>query len=453
LKVTREEMPPRQAILSIEMEDDDLEVYLDRAYKKVVQQLRVPGFRKGKAPRGILERLVGRDVLLNEAMEFLVPEATAQAVREEAPEAFAEPDVEILGTEPVTLKAVVPLTPEVVPGDYRSLRIPKEPVVLDEAEVEAALQEFRRDGAPWEPVDRPLQMEDLAVLGLVGETNGAKLIDRNDAQYVVSDEPFLAEGFGQALVGMVQGETREFDLALGDDVPDPSMAGALCHFTATLKETKEKNLPELDDELAKGVGEGYDTLDALRDEVRKRQLAALERNSRRAYEEAIVDSLLRDAIVDLPPILIEREIDHMVADLRDGVQRQTGRRLSVEEYVSALQRTEEEVREELRPQSVVRLHRSFLLAHLADQEGIHIGDDDVQAEVAIISEEAGSRADEVREVLSRAENLESLARSLRPQRTIERISAIARGEASDAPADVTPSEPEAVEETDAAPIA
>lgn len=442
MKITREEMPPRQAVLNIEMEDDDLEVYLQRAYQRVVQRVAVPGFRKGKAPRGIVERLLGRETLLHEALEFLLPEATAKAVQEEAPEAVADPDVELLGTEPVTIKATVPLTPQVEPGDYRSIRIPQVAVDLDEAVVEASLEELRSDSAPWEPVERPIQMEDLAVLNVTGEANGDKLIDREDSQYILNDDEFPAPGFAQALVGMAPGEAREFDLPLSADFPDEALAGAVCHFVATVKEVKEKRLPDLDDEFAKGVGEGYDTLEALRDEVRHRHIADHEREAQRGHQEAVMDKVQADAVVDLPPILVEREVDHLIADLQEGVQRQIGRRLTVEEYVSALQKTEEELRDELRPQAVVRLQRSFLLDRVADDEGIHITDADVDAEVESILGDATGQAEQLREALARADTRDTLRRSLRPRRTIERLAAIARGEGPELPAATAESEAE-----------
>ena len=399
-----------------------------------MKRVAVPGFRKGKAPRSILERMLGREALLNEAMEFLVPEATALAVQEEAPEAVADPDVELLGTEPVTIKATVPLTPEVEPGDYRSIRIPQVAVDLDEALVETSLEELRSDSAPWEPVERPVQMEDMTLLDVTGEANGNKLINREDSQYVLNDDEFPAPGFAQALVGMAPGESREFDLPLSTDFPDEGLSGAVCHFVATIKEVKEKRLPEMDDEFAKGVGEGYDTLEALRDEVRRRHLADHDREAQRGHQEAVMDRVQADAVVDLPPILVEREVDHLIADLREGVQRQIGRMLTVEEYVSALQKTEEELRDELRPQAVVRLQRSFLLDRVADNEDIHITDTDVDAEIESILGESTGPAEQLRELLTRDDTRDSLRRSLRPRRTIERLATIARGEAPEAPA-------------------
>ena len=210
MKITREELPPRQAVLNIELEDEDLEGYLDRAYKRVVQRVAVPGFRPGKAPRRIVERILGREALVQETLEFLVPETMAKAVQEEASDAVADPEVEILGMEPVTIKATVPLAPAVEPGDYRALRIPQEPIVFDEEEVDKALEEFRTEAAPWEPVERPLAIGDMAVLDFTGIVDGEVVVDRTDSQYILADLPYPVEGFAQALVGAAKGETRAF---------------------------------------------------------------------------------------------------------------------------------------------------------------------------------------------------------------------------------------------------
>ena len=208
MQVIQEELQQRQAVLHIEVESADLERYLDRAHRRVVQRVTVPGFRRGKAPRSIVERLVGRDVLLEEALELLLPEVTAKAVEEQGLEMAAPPRVEVVSREPMALRATVPLPPEVTLGDYRQVRIAPEEVEVDEERVTQTLEEIRRETTPWEPVDRPVSMGDQVVMDLRGSTEGRELISQRNFGYIVSEEPSPVPGFGAALEGHAAGRDQ-----------------------------------------------------------------------------------------------------------------------------------------------------------------------------------------------------------------------------------------------------
>ncbi len=280
MKVTREDEAQRQTVLNIELEEPDLESYLQRAYQRVSQKVKVPGFRPGKAPRAVVERVVGRESLLQEALEFMIPEVMAKAIEQEEIEVGAQPDVELIETEPVTIKAIVPLPPLVETGDYNSLRVPwVAPAVTDE-QINDSLEETQKQSALWEPVERPAQMGDQVIMDLKGVVDGETLLDQEDGPFILSDEPMPIPGFGEQLVGIGAGDTREFDLTFPEDYLSESMAGKECHFTVTAKETKEQKLLDLDDEFAKGVGEGFDTLDALKDNIRQQLQDELEPDGR-----------------------------------------------------------------------------------------------------------------------------------------------------------------------------
>ena len=202
MKITREEEAVRQTVLNIEMEEVDLESYLQRAYQRVVQKVKVPGFRPGKAPRRVVERIVGRESLLNEALDFMVPEVTAKAIEQENIEAGAQPDVEVVETEPVTIKAIVPLTPLVDAGDYLSMRIPWEPPTVTEEQVDEALEEARRKESVWEPVERAAEIGDDLTMEFKGVVEGETVVEQEDAAFVLDSEAPIA-GFGDALTGIV----------------------------------------------------------------------------------------------------------------------------------------------------------------------------------------------------------------------------------------------------------
>ena len=200
MKITREEDAVRQTVLSIEMEEADLEGYLQRAYQRVVQRVKVPGFRPGKAPRRVVERMVGRESLLNEAIDFMVPEVTARAIEQEDIEAGAQPDVEIVETEPVTIKATVPLTPLVDAGGYVSMRVPWEPPAVTDEQIAEALEEARRKEAVWEPVERAAAMGDDVTMTFKGVVEGETVVEQEDAAFILDPEAPIA-GFWRRAYG------------------------------------------------------------------------------------------------------------------------------------------------------------------------------------------------------------------------------------------------------------
>lgn len=445
MKVTREDDAVRQAVLNIEMEEADVESYLQRAYQRVVQRVKVPGFRPGKAPRRVVERMVGRESLLNEALDFMVPEVTAKAIEQEAIEAGAQPDVEILEIEPVTIKATVPLTPAVDVGDYLSMRVPWEPPAVTDEQVAEALEEVRRKEALWEPVERPADMGDDVAMDFKGVCEGETIVEQEFAAFVLDPEAPLP-GFGEALTGIAVGETREFDIPFPDDYFNENLAGKTCTFTVTVKEIKAQVLPELNDDFAKGVDDGYESLDALKAHLRETMQTELDNEDEHTYQDAVMAELLNVGSVELPPIMVERAIDSHLQEIQDTIGRRIGRAISLEEYVDITKKSEEDLREETRTTVEEQLRRSFLLTHVAETEGIDATDEDVTAEIEDMATRAGEQGDQVRELFMSQENRDSVSRSIRSRRTVQRLVDIAKGSA---PAAEEAEEPAAGPETEA----
>lgn len=444
LKITREEDAVRQTVLNIEMEEADVESYLQRAYQRVVQKVKVPGFRPGKAPRRVVERMVGRESLLNEALDFMVPEVTAKAIEQEDIEAGAQPDVELVETEPVTIKATVPLTPLVETGDYASMRVPWAPPAVTDEQVAEALEEARRKEAVWEPVERVAEMGDDLTMQFMGVVEGETIVEQEDAAFVLDPEAPIA-GFGDALAGVAAGETREFDLPFPEDYFNENLAGKTCTFTITAKEIKAQVLPELDDEFAKGVDDGYDSLDALKDHLRQQIQGELEHEDEHTYQDAVMTELVSVGSVELPPIMIERAIDSHLQEIQDTIGQRIGRAISLEEYMDIMKKSEEDLREETRVTVEEQLRRSYLLTQVAESEGIEPNDEDVETEIEEMATQAGEQGQQVRELFMSQENRDSVSRSLRSRRTVQRLVDIAKSEPV---AEQPSSETETVVETD-----
>jgi trigger factor len=458
LKVTREDEVQRQTVLNIEMEEPDLDSYLQRAYQRVSQKVKVPGFRPGKAPRAVVERVIGRESLLQEALEFMVPEATAKAIEQEAIEAGAQPDVELIGTDPVSIKATVPLLPLVETGDYSSIRVLWVAPAVSDEQINDAIEEIRKQSAIWDPVERPAQIGDQVVMDLLGVVDGETLLDQQDGPFVLSEEPMPIPGFGQALVGLSTGDTREFALTFPEDYLSEAMAGKECLFTVTAKETKEQKLPDLDDEFAKGAGEGFDTLDALKDNIRQQLQDELEHQDQHQYEDLVLDELAIIGSVELPSIIVERAIDHHLEEIQETIGRRLGRAITLEEYIEVTKKTEEELREETRETVEQQLRRSYLISEVSQTEGIEASEEDIEAEIDTMATTSGEQGEQVRQMFMVQENRDSVARSIRSRHTVEHLVAIAKNATPavakpKASAKPTPEPAEASEETSQEPSA
>ena len=423
MKTSKENIENSQVVLNVEIEPVEVEKELDLAYRRLVKRASIPGFRKGKAPRAMLEHYMGKEALLKEAMDHLVPQAYDQAIQEEGVEAIAQPQIEITQTDPVAFKAVVPVRPTIELGDYRSIRLAPEPVEVTEEDIDRVIEQLRHEHALWVPVERPVNSGDLVTLDVEGNIEGEPYLNQQGAHYKVNpDLPLPLPGFAQQLEGMVKEEGREFPLSFPSDHPRAELAGKECSFKVTISEIKEEKLPELNDEFAKEVGEGLETLASLRERVATNLKAGMEEMARRRFEEGAVEAAADLAQVEFPPILVEREIDRFlseqVAQFREG-------RGGLEDYLKGIGRTEQEIREELRPMATKRVIRSLTLGKIVEAEKIEVSASELDDEVEKMAKSSGERGEEVRSLFSSPEARNSVERILTTRKTVQLLVDIA----------------------------
>ena len=444
MKITQEEVVERQTVLHIELEDEDLDVYLDRGYRRAVQRTVVPGFRKGKAPRRILENYLGRESLLNEVLDSMLPEVTGRAITEQELDATGLPRIELIELDPFTVKATVPLTPEIDLGAYRDIRLAPDSVEVTEENIQERLDQMLHSMASWEPAERPAEMGDMVTMEAVATVEDRTVLDEKDAVYFLDEHsarPF--PGLSEHLVGLVIDEPKEFTLSMPEDYSDGAIAGKDAHFAVTAGEIKRRILPELDDEFAKGFGEGYESVDALRKEVEAELTKASENATEQNYRDSIVSALVDGATIELSPVLIEHEIEH----LADNQARALGRvNIRVDDYLRSIDKTEEEMREEMREEAANRLKRSYALSKAMDLEGLEVSDGEVETRVEALLSESESRPDSIQDS---DELRSSVRRMLIIETTIDRLVTIAQGEAPalEAPNDESSDKAETEDET------
>ncbi len=429
MKVTTEERPQQEALLNIELEPDDVETYLERSYRKTVKRLNVPGFRKGKAPRRIIEQLYGREYLLNEALDFMLPEATNRALEESSLEVAGVPSIKLEQLDPPSFTATIPLTPKVDLGNYLSLRIPKERTRISKEQVANVVEQLRLDMAPWEPIDGSVAYGDLLNITVRGWAGEEEILSSERADYVVRERSRLPVlGFAEALVGAKSDQRLEFTIEVPEDEDNPQVAGKSCGFEVTVHDVKRKSLPPLDDEFAKGVGEGYETLAALRSKVEEDLTRQEEQASEARYQEQMLDAVLRNATIDFSPLLVDHEVEHQLHDHAEALR--TGR-VTVEQYQRQLEwagKSAGEVRDASRPGAEAQIRRALVLREVIEQHRIEVSDDEIKAEVEKLATDSGAQADAVRKIFASEEGRTSLRRTVVSRKAMEMLTGIAKGE-------------------------
>jgi len=424
MKVSTETLENRQARLTIEVAPEETESSLDKAYRRLSKKMVVPGFRKGKAPRSIMELHLGKDVLLEEALEDLIPETYQKALEEQGLEAIGQPEIEIVERQPVKYKATVSLKPIIDLGDYRYVRLEPEKAEVTQEEVDKVIEQLRQQQAPWEPVEGPVSFDDLVTMDVKGTVSDKVTVDQSSIQYqVVQDSRRPVSGFAEKLEGMVKGETREFSLPFPEDYPDKKMVGKEGSFKVTVSEVKRKALPDLNDEFAKSLGEDFDSLDSLRQRVTQQLQKIAEDTARRRFEEKALDIVVRFAKVQYPPVMLEHELEHLLEEQA----RQLGQR-GLEDYLKNINKTKEQLKEELKPTAAARLTRSLVLGKMAEEEKIEVSHEEIDAEIEKLAQMAGERADDLRRGLATGEAHHSVEQRLLVKKTLERLAQIAAGQ-------------------------
>lgn len=435
MKVSTERLPGSQVRLEIEVEPDRLERSLDQAYRRLVQRTRVPGFRPGKAPRVMVERYLGRETLLQEALDRLVPEVYNEALEEHGIDAVDRPELQVSSLEPVTVTATVPVRPTVELGEYRALRLEHEPVAVEDSALEEALDQLRHRYATLEPLERPAQAGDIVWAEVQATVGGRTLVREKDGRFPLRAAPDLP-GLVEGITGMGKGESGQFGGRFPEDYPDPELAGKEVAYTVALRELKEERLPALDDDFARGVGEGFADLAALEERIRADLKAAAEKQERDRYEDRIVDRILAGASLEYPAVLVEREVEHLLREhsglSADPAERQRQLRMTA--------KSEDELRTELTPAAEDRVRRSLVLRKVAELEGIEVTPAEVDAEVERLAAATGDRAERMRQLFGSRDGRQAVERTLLARKTFDRLVATAEGRQVSEPADVSPAE-------------
>jgi len=365
LKVETERLENCQVALTIKVDEERTERGLRNAARRISRKVSIPGFRPGKAPYDVVVRHFGKEVLYQEVLDELGNTVYREALEEAGLEPFGQATLSDYETEPLVLKMVVPLAPVVELGDYRHMRLEPEEEIVTEQEIGEALRRIQEQNTTWEPVERPAQWGDLAIVDIEGTVKGKTVVGNKGREMILeADSPYPLPGFSDKLLGMAVNEQREFMLTYPEESANRKLAGQQAHFKVRLQELKEQVVPGIDDDLARTVGD-YETLEDLKAELRRNLQAKAEER----FADRALTALVERSQIEFPLLLLEREIDDRLEDFDLNLRKQ---RLNLDNYLQMRKLTEEEFRKEISPQAEEILKRSLALGRFVESEGLEI---------------------------------------------------------------------------------
>ena len=408
MKVNSVEKNGNKATVVVEIDKELMESGINKAYLKARKNIMVPGFRKGKAPRKMIESMYGAHVFYEDGLEEIFPEIYDFAIaHQEGFKAVGRPnltDMQISDDNIVTLTLTTEIYPEVTLGQYKGLEVEKAEVIVTDEQVQAELERMAQNVAATETVDGPAKLGDTANIDFEGFDNGVPFEGGKGENHDLKlGSGSFVPGFEEQIVGMSAGEEKDIDITFPQDY-HKDLAGKAVVFHVKVNKVTETIVPEMDDEFAKDVS-GFDTLEELKADIRAKALERAEKTAQTNFETACVDKAAENTTVELPNALIERELDTQME--RFAYQLQMGG-YSMEQYAKMMGGDVNTMRNAFRPSAEKQARVSVTLEKIAEVENVAVTDEEIAAEIESLAKQYEMEADKVKEMVPAAELTESL---------------------------------------------
>lgn len=395
-----EKLEKSMARLTIEVSAEELEKAIENAYKKNRNKISIPGFRKGKAPRRMIEQIYGKEIFYEDAANALIPDAYDKALEECTEDVVSSPQIDVTQLEagkPFIFTAEVVLKPEVKLGKYKGIEVDKIDISASEEEVEAALNKERESNARTITIeDRPVKDGDMTIIDFEGFVDGVAFEGGKGENYplTIGSGAFIP-GFEEELIGVNLNEETDVNVTFPEDYQSEELAGKAVVFVCTVREIKEKELPPLDDEFASEVSE-FDTLEEYKEDIRTKISEKKEQEAKNQKEEAVVDAVIEEAFMEIPEAMIQTQQQQMLEDFAQRIQSQG---LNVEQYMEITGMTQAGLAEQMRPQALKRIQSRLVMEAVAAEEGMTATEEEVDAEIVKMAEVYRMETDKVMELL------------------------------------------------------
>ncbi|WP_018660916.1 trigger factor [Heyndrickxia acidiproducens] len=407
-----------QGVLTVEVDAAAVDESLDKAFKKVVKQINVPGFRKGKMPRALFEKRFGVESLYQDALDMLVPKEYAKAIDETGIEPVDTPNIDVEQIEKgktLIFKATVTVKPEVKLGEYKGLEVEEPDTEVTDEDVEKELKNMQERLAELVvKEDGKAEMGDTVVIDFEGFVDGEAFDGGAAENYSLElgSNSFIP-GFEEQLVGVATGDEKEVEVTFPEEYHAADLAGKPAVFKVKVHEIKSKHLPELDDEFAQDADDEVETLDALKEKIKQNLKHSKEHAAKHAIEDAVVMKAAENAEIDIPEAMVNTEVNRMMQEFEQNLSQQG---LNLDLYYQFSGQKESELRDQMKEDAEKRVRYSLTLEAIADAENLEVSDEEVEAELANMSEMYKMSVEDIKRALGSLEGIQS---DLKTRKAIE----------------------------------
>lgn len=421
MSVQVETLEKSMAKLTIEVGAEAFEAALDKAYKKNKNKISLPGFRKGKAPRAMIEKMYGAGVFYEDAANDLIPDAYESAAKESELEIVAQPSIDVTQIEkgkPFIFTATVAVKPEVTLGEYKGIEVEKKTAEVTDEELQAEIDKVRESNSRMITVDdRAVQDGDITTIDFEGFVDGEPFEGGKGEDYplTIGSHSFI-DNFEEQLIGKNIGEETEVNVTFPEQYQAEELQGKPAVFKVTIKEIKVKELPELDDDFAQDVSE-FDTVDEYKEDLKKKLLENKEAALKREKEEDVVGKIIENATMEIPDPMVDTQVRQMVQEFSQRIQSQG---LSLQQYMQFTGMTPESLTNELQPQALKRIQSRLVLEAVVAAENIETSDEELEKEIEKMAEMYQMEADKLKELVGEEEK-KQIALDLAVQKAVELV--------------------------------
>ena len=413
-----EKLEKNMAKLTIEVSAEDLDKAMEKAYQKQKSRISLPGFRKGKAPRKMIESMYGKGVFMEDAVNSLVPQEYTKALGECDLEIVSQPEINVTQMEPgkaLIFTADVAVKPEVTLGDYKGVEVPKSEIAVTDEEVDAEVKKEQDKNARTVAVeDRAAANGDITTIDFEGFVDGVAFEGGKGTDYALTlGSGTFIPGFEDQLVGANAGDHVEVKVTFPEEYQAKELAGKEAVFQCDVKKIETKEVPELDDEFAKDVSE-FDTLAEYKEDVKKKLTEKKEKEARTAKENAAVDKAIENAQMDIPELMTKTECRQMMDDFSRRMQQQG---LSMEQYFQFTGQSMDKMMEDMKPQALKRIQTRLVLEKVAEAENIQPSEEEITEEIQKMADAYKMEADKIREAIGE-DGIEQLKKDMAVQKAV-----------------------------------
>ena len=399
MSVQVEKLEKNMAKLTVEVPAEDVEKAIQGAYQKTKKSINIPGFRKGKAPRQLIEKMYGKEVFYSDAVDAMLPKAYSDAVEECGEEIVSYPKIDVVQIEsgkPFIFTAEVAVKPAVTLGEYKGIQVEKAPIEVTDEEIEAQVNKEREANSRTVTVeDRAVQKGDIATIDFEGFVDGVAFDGGKGENYdlEIGSNTFIP-GFEDQLVGAEIGKELDVNVTFPEEYGAKELAGKEAVFKCKVNGIKVKELPEADDEFAQEVSE-FDTLDEYKADIKAKLLKDKEDEAKRAKEDAVIGKIVENATMDIPDAMVEYQTQQMLDDFGRRMQSQG---LSLEQYFQFTGMTEADYKEQMKPRALQNIQSRLVLEAVAEAEKLEATEEDLEKEYAKMAEQYKLDVDKVKEI-------------------------------------------------------